>query len=325
MDRRAFIAGTLGLLAAPLAVGAQPTGKVPRVGYLSDESSSLGLASFGPIAQELRELGYLEGRNVVFENRYANGKIAVLPGLAAELVRLKVDVIVAVGTSATRAAQNATGTVPIVFVRIADPVALGLVASLARPGGNLTGVSVMSPDLEAKRLEMLAEVIPGAKRVGVLWDPTFPTAALELKAIERAARLLNVELQPFGVRAAEELEAVLAAVGQRVQALMVVPALLFTEQQRRIAALAVKNRLPTVLSRREQVRAGGLMSYGTNYSDTYRRAASYINKILKCAKPADLPVEQPTKFELVINLRTAKALGLTIPPSVLARADELIQ
>jgi ABC-type uncharacterized transport system substrate-binding protein len=309
----------------PLAVEAQPT-KAPRVGYLSDESGSLGSASFEPIAQGLHELGYLEGRNIVFENRYADGKPEVLPGLAAELVRLKVDVIVAVGTPATRAAKNATETIPIVFTRIADPVTLGLVASLARPSGNLTGVSVLTLDLAAKWLELLTEAMPGVRRVGVFWDPTFPPAALQLREIERAARLLNVELQPVEVRAAEEFEAAgRAVVGQRAQALIVVPALLFTEQRHRLAELAVQHRLPTMWYRREQVEAGVLMSYGTNFSAMYRRAATYVDKILKGAKPADLPVEQPTKLELVINLKTAKALDLTIPPTLLFQADEVIQ
>jgi putative ABC transport system substrate-binding protein len=316
---------TFGLFMAPLAAEAQPT-RVPRVGYLSDESGALGLSSFEPIAQGLRELGYLEGRNIVFENRYADGKTEALPGLAAELVRLKVDVIVAVGTPATRAAKNATETIPIVFTRIADPVTLGLVASLARPSGNLTGVSVLTLDLAAKWLELLTEAMPGVMRVGVFWDPTFPPAALQLREIERAARLLNIELQPVEVRAAEEFEAAgRAVVGQRTQALIVVPALLFTEQRHRLAELAVQHRLPTMWYRREQVEAGGLMSYGTNFSAMYRRAATYVDKILKGAKPADLPVEQPMKLELVINLKTAKALGLTIPPTLLFQADEVLQ
>jgi putative ABC transport system substrate-binding protein len=242
------------------------------------------------------------------------------------LVRLKVDVIVAVGTPATRAAKNATETIPIVFTRIADPVALGLVASLARPSGNLTGVSVLTLDLAAKWLELLTEAMPGARRVGVFWDPTFPPAVLQLREIERAARVLNVELQPVEVRAAEEFEAAgRAVVGQRAQALIVVPALLFTEQRYRLAELAVQHRLPTMWYRREQVEAGGLMSYGTNFSAMYRRAATYVDKILKGAKPADLPVEQPMKLELVINLKTAKALGLTIPPTLLFQADEVLQ
>jgi putative tryptophan/tyrosine transport system substrate-binding protein len=327
MRRREFIT-LLGSAAVawPLTVHAQQPTKVPRVGYLSDKSSSLGFASFEPIAQGLRELGYLEGRTIVFEHRYAEGKAEALPDLAADLVRLKVDVIVAVGTPATRAAKNATETIPIVFTRIADPVALGLVASLARPSGNLTGVSVLTRDLDAKRLEMLTVVIPGVRRVGIFWDLTFPSAALELREIERAGRVLNVELQPVEVRAAEELEAAMrAVVGQRAQALIVVPALLFTEQRHRLAELAVQHRLPTMLSRREHVEAGGLMSYGTNYAAMYRRAATYVDKILKGAKPADLPVEQPIRFELIINLKTAKALGLEVPPMLLATADEVIE
>jgi len=286
----------------------------------------LGFASFEPIAQRLRELGYLEGRTIVFEHRYAEGKTEALSDLAADLVRLKVDVIVAVGTPATRAAKNATEMIPIVFTRIADPVALGFVASLARPSGNLTGVSVLTIDIAAKWLELLIEARPGVRRVGVFWDPTFPPAALQLREIEQAARVLNVELQPVEVRAAEAFEeAVRAVVGQGTQALIVVPALLFTEQRHRLAELAVQHRLPTMWYRREQVEAGGLMSYGTNFLDMYRRAATYVDKILKGAKPADLPVEQPIRFELIINLKTATALGLEIPPKLLALADEVIE
>jgi putative tryptophan/tyrosine transport system substrate-binding protein len=326
MQRREFITLLGGAVAGwPLAARAQQPTTVQRVGYLSDESRSLGLASFEIIANTLRELGYVEGRNIVFESRYADGKNDLLPGLAAELVRQRVAVIVAVGTPATLAAKNATEAIPIIFSRIADPVALGLVTSLARPTGNLTGVSVITIDLEAKRIQMLADVIPGLKRVGVLWDPTFPSAALELTEIEHAARLLNIELESIGVRRAEELEAAMyAVVGQRGQALIVVPGLLFTEQRQRIAEIAIKNRLPTMLSRREHVEAGGFMSYGPNYSDMYKRAATYVYKVLKGAKPADLPVEQPTKFELVINLKTAKGLGLTMTREFLLLADEVI-
>ena len=315
------------LTLAPLAADAQPPTKLPRVGYLSDESRSSGFASFEPIAQGLRELGYLEGRNIVFEHRYAEGKTEVLSGLAAELVRLKVDVIVAVGTPATRAAKNATETIPIVFTRIADPVALGLVASLARPSGNLTGVSVLTRDLAAKWLELLTEAIPGVRRVGVVWDPTFPPAALQLREIEVAARSLRVQIQPVGVQRPEEFEGALSAMTrQHVGALVVLAGLArSTEHRKRIADLAVKSRLPMMSVSREGVEAGGLMSYGTNFSDMYRRAATYVDKILRGAKPSDLPVEQPTKFELVINLKTAKALGLTIPPTVLLRADHVIE
>ena len=324
--RHAALVVTLAVLITPFAAGAQPPRKVPRIAYLSDESKSLGAASFEPIAQGLRDLGYLEGHNIVFEYRYAEDKPEVLPGLAAELVRRNVDVIVTVGTPATRAAKDATTTIPIVFTRIADPVALGLVASLARPSGNLTGASLIAIDLATKWLELLTEAIPGVRRVGVFWDPAFPPAALQLREIERAARLLNLELQPVEVRAVEGFEAAMrAVVGQGTQALLVVPALLFTEHRHRLATLAVTNRLPTMLSRREHVEAGGLMSYGTNYSAMYRRAATYVDRILKGAKPADLPVEQPTKFELVINLKIAKALRITIPQSVLVRADQVIE
>src|SRR5437879_1452198 len=247
MDATAVITGLLVLLPiavllAPPAARAQQATKVPRVGYLSDEFRSLGVASFEPMAQELRKLGYLGGRTIVFEHRYAEGKTGVLPALTSELVQLKVDVIVAVGTSATRAAKNATERIPIVFTRIADPVTLGLVASLARPSGNLTGVSVLTLDVAAKRLELLTEAIPGVRRVGVFWDPTFPPAALQLREIERAARVLHLELQPMEVRAAEAFEAaVRAVVGQGTQALLVVPALLFAEQRHRLAALAVQH------------------------------------------------------------------------------------
>jgi putative ABC transport system substrate-binding protein len=323
MRRRDFIKGIVGSASVwPLAARAQQPASPQRLGYLSDESSSVGAASFDLIASVLRE----SGRNVHFESRYADGKNDALPVLAEELVRLKPDVIVSVGTPATRAARKATDTIPIVFSRIADPIALGLVATLARPGGNLTGVSVITQDLAAKRLEMLVEVVPGVTRVGVLLDPTFPSAPLELKEIERAAQLLNVEIQPTNARRAEELEAaVQAVVTQRGQALMVVPGPLFTEHRQRVAEIALKNRLPTILSRREHVEAGGLMSYGTNYSEMYRRAATYAVKILKGAKPSDLPVEQPTRLELVINLKTAKVLGLTLPINFQARADDVIE
>jgi ABC-type uncharacterized transport system substrate-binding protein len=328
MKRREFITLLGGAAAGwPLAAGAQQQATtVQKVGFLSDESRTLGLAAFKVIAKALGELGYVEGRNIVFESRYSEDKNNLLPGLAAELVRMRVTVIIAVGTPATRAAKNATNSIPIVFSRIADPIALGLATSLARPGGNLTGVSLITTDLAAKRLEMLTEVVPGIKRVGVLWDPTFPSAPLELKEIERAASLLNIELEPLGVQRAEELDAAMHTLVERHgQALTVVPGLLFTEQRKRVAEVAIRNGLPTMLSRREHVEAGGLMSYGPNYSDMYRRAATYVDKILKGAKPADLPIEQPTKFELVVNLKTAQALGLTISREFQLRADEVIE
>jgi putative tryptophan/tyrosine transport system substrate-binding protein len=316
--------------AAPLAAEAQEhkPGKVPRVGLLTDESMSLAWAAL-PVeafSKGLRDLGWVEGQNLTFERRYAEGKYEALPGLAAELVRLRVDVIVPFGTLATRAAKNATETIPIVFARVGDPVGSGLVHSLARPGGNLTGVSVLSVELGAKRLELLREALPGVTRVGVLWDPSFSPDAAELRQIEGAARSFGVRLQPVAVQGPEEFEgALLAMKRQRAGDVYVMGGLVFAEHRNRLAALAAKIRLPIMVWRRELVEAGGLLSYGPNFRDTYRRAAGYVDKVLKGAKPADLPVEQPTQLELVINLKTAKALGLTIPPSVLARADEVIQ
>jgi putative ABC transport system substrate-binding protein len=330
MHRRTLLVGSLGLLAAPLAAEAQEhkPGKVPRVGLLTDESVSLAWAAL-PVeafSKGLRDLGWIEGQNVTFERRYAEGKYEVLPGLAAELVRLRVDVIVAFGTPATRAAKNATETIPIVFARVGDPVGSGLVRSLARPGGNLTGVSVLSVELGAKRLELLREALPGVTRVGVLWDPSFSPDAPELRQIEGAARSFGVRLQPVAVQRPEEFEgALLAMKRQRAGAVYVMGGLVFAEHRKRLADLAAKIRLPIMVWRRELVEAGGLLSYGPNFPDTYRRAAGYVDKVLKGAKPADLPVEQPTQLELVINLKTAKALGLTIPPTVLARADEVIE
>ena len=321
----------LSLLAVLLAAAAQPAGKVARVGLLSDESPSLSTGSSSETTAEtlskaLRDLGWVEGQNLTFERRHASGKNEILPGLAAELVRLKVDTIVAIGTPAARAAKNATETIPIVFARVAEPVGFGLVQSLARPGGNVTGVSIVNIDLSAKRLELLREAIPGLVRVGALWDPSFPTAAAELQEIEGAARSLGIEMQPVGVQGPEEFEGALVAMTrQRAGALIVVGGRLFIEHRHRLAALATTARLPMMLYRRESVEAGGLMSYGTNFSDMYRRAATYVDKILKGAKPADLPVEQPMKLELVINLKTAKALALTIPFAVLIRADEVIE
>ena len=324
MNRRVFLAFVPAVFARPLAAAAQPAAG-RRIGYLSDESSSVGAASFEPIAQGLRELGYVGDRSITFESRYADGQTGAFPGLAAELVRRNVAVIVTVGTLATRAARSATGTIPIVFTRIADPVGLGLVASLARPGGNLTGVSVLTRDLAAKWLDLLAEAMPGLKRLGVMWDPAFPPAALQRREIERAARVLHLDLLPIEVPAAQPADAaVRALVERRAQALLVVPALL-TESRRRLVALVSQHRLPTMWYRREFVDAGGLMSYDTNHAEMYRRAAAYVDKLLKGARPGDLPVEQPTTFELVINLKAARALGLAIPPSLLTRADQVLE
>jgi len=327
MRRRDFIkVVACSAITWPLAARAQQPSSVPKIGFLTDESLSLGSVALKILANALSERGYTEGRNIVFEVRCANGHDDLLPGLAAELVRMQVNLIFAVGTPATRAAKNATDSLPIVFSRIADPVALGLVQSLAQPGANLTGVSVLTRDLAAKRLQMLVQFIPGIKRIGVLWDPTFPPAPLELREIERAAPSLNIDLVPIGMQHAEQLgEAVHDLMRQRVQALYIVPGILFTELRQRIAEIALENRIPTMFYRKEPVEAGGLMSYGPNFSDMYRRAAGYVAKILKGAKPGDLPVEEPDILELIVNLKTAKAIGLTVPQSLLIAADEVIE
>ena len=310
----------------PFAGRAQQPARIPRVGILSDESRLLGAKSFEPFAQRLQDLSYIEGQNIRFEHKYAEGKNEILPNLAAELVRHQSDVILAIGTSAARAAKDATQTIPIVFARIADPVGLGLIRALARPGGNLTGVSVQTRELAAKSLELLITAVPDAKRVGVLFDSSFPPAGPQLTEIEGGARSLHLELVPADVRGPDDFEPALVAMTERhTGAVIVIPGLIFTEYIQRLNGLMAQARFPAMFSRREHVEAGGLMSYGTNYADMYRRAAAHVDKILKGAKPADLPVEQPTKFELVINLKTAKALGLTIPNGMLMRADEVIE
>jgi ABC-type uncharacterized transport system substrate-binding protein len=319
VDRRAFIARTLSLLAAPLAAEAQQSGRVYRVGLL-------GIGEPQVLRQILREAGYVEGQNLAIEWRNAEGRPERFGDLAADLVRLKVDVIVAANPAATIAAKNATASIPIVMVNTPDPVQLGLVASLGRPGGNITGTTSLSADLSVKQLELLKEAIPQAARVAVLWNPINPWHRLALKAAESAARSLVVQLHSVEVRVAEELEGAFTAMTKaRADAVLVLSDPMTFFHRTRIADLAAKRRLPTMHGVRGYVDAGGLMSYWANQADLYRRVASYVDRILKGAKPGDLPIEQPTKYELVINLKTAKALGLTIPPSVLARADEIIQ
>jgi putative ABC transport system substrate-binding protein len=327
--RRAFI-GTVagGLLAAPLAAEAQQAAKIARIGYLA---GSLAGNPHLPEAfrQGLRDLGYVEGRTVVIEYRDAEGKLERLPALAVELVALKVDVILAGGTPQALAAKQATRTLPIVFAAHADPVGSGLVTSLARPGGNVTGLSLLAPELVGKRLEQLKQAVPGVNRVAVLWEPGAYVELTErdiLKETEVAARALGVRLQFVEARGPADFDRAFSDMTRaRAGALTVLPSTMFIIERRRLVDLAAKNRLPAVYTSREYVDAGGLMSYGPNIADLFRRAATYVDKILKGAKPGDLPVEQPTKFELVINLKTAKALGLTIPPSVLSRADEVLQ
>ena len=326
--RRVFL-GTLAgsLLTAPLAAGAQQAGKVPRIGFLGLNNRSDGSALLDAFLQGLRELGWVEGKNIVIEQRWADGRSDRLPGLAAELVRLKVDVIFAVSTSAAVAAKSATSTSPIVSATMADPVGLGLIASLARPGGNVTGLTYsVGLEIRGKQLELLKAVVPRLSRAAVLSNPANPSHALSMREVEVVARSLGVRLQLLEVRGLNEFDGAFAAMArERAGALLVVSDPLFDIHRTRLADSAAKSRLPTMYGQRSNSEAGGLMSYGPDLRDNARRSATYVDKILKGAKPADLPVEQPTRFELVINLKTAKALGLTIAPSLLQRADEVIQ
>jgi len=318
----------LGFLLASLAAEAQQPGKISRIGFLSPSSpSDLRMQRFFEgFRHGLGELGYVEGQNIAIESRWAEGKYDRLPGLAAELVRLKVDVIVTAAVPAIRAAKEATRTIPIVMASVVDPVTTGLVASLARPGGNITGLSTMAPELVGKQLQMLKEVVPKSSRVAVLWNPANPGNAPQLREAEAAARTLGVRLQPLEARNPNDFDGAFAAMTrQQAGALIVLVDSMLNDHRTRIADLAAKSRLPAVYGLPEHAEAGGLMAYGASRSDLFRRAATYVDKILKGAKAGDLPVEQLSKFELVINLKTAKALGLTIPQSVLIRADEVIQ
>ena len=323
---RLAIAAALAVLLAPLAAEAQQAGKVYRIGFLSYLGCPIRPEIMGPFRQGLRGLGYVEGQNIVIECRGALGATDRLPDFAAELVRLKVDVLVAQGTASALASKQATKTIPIVMVYVGDPVGSGLVTSLARPGGNVTGLSVLTPDIVPKALEILKEAAPSVSRVAVWMDPTQPGQTLPDKQLDAAAKILGVRPERVDVRTAANLDAAFAAaLSQREEALFVYPLPIALLDVQRIAQFAIKNRLPTISIIPQGAREGILMSYGPNQAEQYRRAGTYIDKILKGAKPADLPVEQPTKFELVINLKTAKALGLTIPQLLLQRADEIIQ
>jgi len=320
MDRRTFLAGTGAvLLAAPLAAEAQRPLKVAQIGILSAFSVSAREEAF---RHGLRDLGYTEGQNVTIRSRYAEGRFEKLPELAAELVQLNVEVIVASPTEAIRAAQRATKTIPIVMAVSGDPVGSGIVTSLAHPGGNITGLTSVAPELTAKRLEFLKATAPAMSRVSFLANQATPKRFVS--EIEAAGRALGTRISPVMVENADELDRVFSAMAKaRVGGLVV--DLVLHEHRRRIVELAIRHGLPTISGPREFAEAGGLMAYGPDYPDLFRRAATYVDKILKGVKPADLPVEQPTKFELVINLKTAKALGLTIPRSVLGRADQVIE
>ena len=328
MRRRAAVAlaVALGLLAASSPGETAQAGKVVRIGWLSTGSTT----SHGPLLEGfregLRELGYMEGKNITIEYRWAEGKIDRLPQLATELVQLKVDVLVTAGSPGIRAAKQATATIPIVMAVGGDPIGSGFVASLARPGGNITGLSNLAEDLVAKLLELLKEAVPGVSRVAVLSNPANPAHAAFRQVIQSAARTMGVTLLSVDARGPHEFDGAFATmVRQRAGGLVELPDPMFLTERNRLTGLASRNRVPAIYGFREHATAGGLMAYGVNLRDSYRRAATYVDKILKGAKPADLPIEQPTKFELVINLKTAKALGLTIPQSLLLRADQVIQ
>ena len=322
--RRIALALALVLLTPLASPAQQPREKSARIGLLGDVPSFLDEA----FRQGLRELGYIEGQNIVIEHRAPEWKYERLPGLAADLVRRKVDVIVATSPAATKAAKQATSTIPIVFTVSGDPVADGFVASLARPGANVTGLATVGPELVEKQLELLKAVAPKVSRVAVLQNPNthHDTHRGVLRQAEGAARGLGVHFQFLDARTPSEIEAAFAAMGsQRADGILVLRDAVFRAQRAQITALAAKNRLPAVYGLREEAEAGGLMAYGASVPQLYRRAATYVDKILKGVKPGDLPVEQPTKFELVINLKTAKTLGLTVPPSLLLRADQVIE
>jgi putative tryptophan/tyrosine transport system substrate-binding protein len=306
---------------------AQQSTKIPRIGYLNAVSPSSVSDRIEAFRQGLRELGYVEGKNIVIVSRYADGNLERLPALAAELASLKVDVIVSSGPVPTRFTKKATATIPIVMAQDSDPVGNGFVATLARPGGNITGLSTLAPELSGKRLELLKEIVPRLSRVAVFGTSTQPGNAQALKEVELAARAFGINLQYVDVLDPKDIETAFRAAGKgRADAvLMMVPSGVVNSLRKEIAELAVKSRLPATYQASEYVEAGGLMSYGVSIDDLNRRAATYVDKILKGRKPADLPVEQPTKFELIINLKAAKQIGLTIPPNVLARADRVIR
>jgi len=325
MNRRAFVTGLGAVLAAPLAAEAQLGNKIPRVGFLVSASSSSPSVGIEPFKQTLRERGWVEGQNLTFAYRYAEGHYEQLPALARELVNQGVDVIVTEGTPPTRAAMQATKTVPIVMATTGDPVATGLVSGLARPGGNVTGVSFFMSEINAKRLELLKDALPHIALVAVVYNPLNPVDEPAVVAIEATAKALNVRIERLAVRAAADFEAALPVMSrQRVDAVTVVEDPMIQSQSLRVVEAALRGKVPAIFGLSSLVAAGGLMSYAPNRQDLWRQAALLTDKILRGAKPGDLPIERATKFELVINLKTAKALGLTIPQTLLLRADQVI-
>jgi ABC-type uncharacterized transport system substrate-binding protein len=325
VTRREFIALLCGAAAAgPLAARAQQPGRLPTIGFLGATTASFQSQHIAAFVRRLRELGWIEGGTVAIEYRWAEGRPERFAEIATEFVRLKVDVIVTLG-GAVLAATQATSVIPIVFAAAGDPVGGGLVASLARPGGNITGLSIQAPDLAGKRLELLREIFPDVRRLAIIGNVEYAATVLEMGEAQAAARTLGVEIVRSEIRRAEDIAPAFEALKGGADALYVVADLLVNTNRARIHTLAMGARLPAIYNAKEHVEAGGLMSYGPNFPDLYRRAAEYVDKILRGAKPGDIPVEQPTKFELVVNPTTAKALGLTIPPGMLARADEVIE
>jgi putative ABC transport system substrate-binding protein len=325
VKRRAFIAGLGGAAAWPLVARAQQTAWVPTIGYLGATTASAQRKSTAAFLQRLDELGWPEGRKVAIEYRWAEARNERAAEIAAEFARMKVDVIFTSGAGAVIAAKQATSVIPIIFAIASDPVGTGLVASLARPGGNVTGLSYQGPDLTGKRLELIRELVPGLRRLGVIANIGTPGTASEMREVQTTAKSLGLQVAIPEFRRAEDIAAPFEALKSSADALYVCADPLVNNNRVRIATLALGAQLPTIYGEREHVEVGGLMSYGPNLSDLFRRAAELVDKVLRGRKPADLPVEQPTKFDLVINLKTAKALGLAIPPSLLARADEVIE
>jgi putative ABC transport system substrate-binding protein len=326
IERRKFLA-TLGgaAVAWPLAARAQPPGKLRTIGYMGSTTPSAQSPWTAPFVRRLRELGWIEGHNLAIEYRWAEGRNERFAEIAAEFVRLKVDVIVTYSAAPVLAAKQATSVIPIVFPAAPDPLGSGLVATLARPGSNVTGLSTQSTDLAGKRLELFREVVPGLRRLAIMANGGNPGSVREMGEVQAAARTLGFEVANFEIRQAEDISAAFDALKGRAEALYVCAEPLVNVNRIRINTLAQGARLPTIYGFREYVEAGGLMSYGANVPDLFRRGAEYVDKILRGAKPADIPVEQPTKFDLVINLTTAKALGITVPPTLLARANEVIE
>jgi putative tryptophan/tyrosine transport system substrate-binding protein len=317
---------TLGILLGSLAAQAQQTRNMYRIGFLGNSTAALEANLVGPFREGLRDLGYIEGRNVLIEYRWAEGKYDRFPVLIGELLALKVAVIVTAGTPATLAVKKATTSVPLVIAAIGDPVGTGIIPSLSHPGGNITGLTAISTEMDAKRLELLREVVPSVSYIAVLWNAANPLQVLDEKQVQAAAQVLRMRVLSLGVKTEEEIKSALAVMArERPDALLVLTDRLFLHHRALIMDFATRHRLPGVHAYRELVEAGGLMSYGPSYAEMHRRAAYFVDRILKGAKPGDLPVERPAKFDLVINMKAAKAFGLTIPQSVLLRATEVIQ